>query len=833
MRKLPIAFGKSAHSKIWKNDSITFDELCDRLKKTTYTSETVEEYQNLPKPKRDEIKDIGGFVAGTLKDGKRKSGSVENRSIILYDGDRLKIGFIEEYKSSCCYESCLYTTHSHTPASPRARLLIPLTRDVTPNEYVAIARHLANILGMEQFDECSYKVNQLMYFPSTPADGEYIFEHIHGEWLDPDKFLSNYPDWQDYSTLPMSPRETNTHQASVQHQEDPLSKPGIIGAFCRAYTIEDAIATFLPDVYAPSVVEGRYDYIKGEGSAGVIIYDDKFAYSHHATDPASCKLCNAFDLVRIHKFGEYDEQLSLKLMLDFANNDERVTEMLDLENKENAYLDFSSVQPISDTDAIAWEQPIPFDNYDLPPFPIEALPTTIGEYAKAVSETTQTPLDMAAASALPIIALCIQNKYIICGKADWYEPLNLFENIIAEPSERKSPVLKAMMKPVTTYEIEYNKRNAHIVEASNMRKRVLEKRQKAIEEQVSKGKLEYSELDKIAEEISNFEEIKPLKLYVDDITTEKLTSTLADNNSKTAIISSEGGIFNMLSGMYSKTVNIDVALKAYSGDTIRVDRIGRASESIVNPSLTMLIMVQPNVLSGMMQNKVFRGRGLTARFLYVMPKSRVGTREYRTNPIPGELYIKYESLIHSLLEEEQFTPQIITLSPEADKLLEEFSLDLEPKIKTEYINISEWIGKLAGNILRISGILCRCNTVVKEEFLNEPEPLIVSKKDMENAIKLGMYFTKHAEAAFGLMGADDVVKGCKYMLDVIKEHNITEFNCHDIKRQCRSFKTAEELKPVLERLVDYDYIIPVNTTYSGKGRPSSQKYLVNPNYLGN
>ena len=222
---------------------------------------------------------------------------------------------------------------------------------------------------------------------------------------------------------------------------------------------------------------------------------------------------------------------------------------------------------------IKWETPIPFDEFTLPVFPIDALPRVVRDYALAVSESTQTPVDMSASAALGVLSICTQGKYRIRGKQDWVEPLNLYIVIIAEPSERKSAVISFSTRPVNEFESGHNKQNAAVMEASRMKKRILERRQKTLEEQMAKGKAEKADLDAIAAEIAEFKEKTPLRLYVDDITTEKLTSVLSDGGGKAAIVSAEGGIFDMLSGMYTKTVNIDVLLKGHSGDSIRVDRI--------------------------------------------------------------------------------------------------------------------------------------------------------------------------------------------------------------------------------------------------------------------
>ena len=286
----------------------------------------------------------------------------------------------------------------------------------------------------------------------------------------------------------------------------------------------------------------------------------------------------------------------------------------------------------------------------------------------------------------------------------------------------------------------------------------------------------------------------------------------------------------MLSGIYTKNVNIDVFLKGHSGDSIRVDRIGRNSESIMNPALTVLLAVQPNVLSGMMTNGTFRGRGLTARFMYCMPQSRVGDRLYRTQPIPDEVSRCYEVTIRNLLDEEKpQTPELIHLSPEADKLLEAFAGEVESKLKNEYSDIPDWAGKLVGAVLRISGLLCRAANAKCADFLDLSESAMVSPEQMTGAIAIGRYFTEHARAAYSLMGADDLVKQSKYTLDAIIKNGLTEFTRRDIMRICRSFKKTEQVQPVLNHLADLGYLALKDTEQPvGKGRPNNPAYLVNP-----
>lgn len=343
MRELSIAYGNSCFAKMWVNKTITWDDLCSRLSVTVRTTESAEEYPKLKKADRDKVKDKGGFVGGQLKDNRRKIETVVSRSMLTMDVDRADEGFIERFYKACTYAAALYTTHGHIPEMPRVRIIMPFTRDANIDEYAAIARYYAAEWGIDQFDECSYRPNQLMYWPTTPANGEFVFRKIEGDWLDPDQYLSAHPNWKDCSLLPTSSRESTVRNTDGKKQEDPLAKIGLVGAFCRSYSITAAIKKFLSDVYEPSTVDGRYDYIPADSNAGVVLYDDKFAYSHHATDPACGRLLNAFDLVRIHKFGDDDEKKSFSQMIEMALADNEVKTQLARERMEQADADFTDV----------------------------------------------------------------------------------------------------------------------------------------------------------------------------------------------------------------------------------------------------------------------------------------------------------------------------------------------------------------------------------------------------------------------------------------------------------------------------------------------------------
>lgn len=479
----------------------------------------------------------------------------------------------------------------------------------------------------------------------------------------------------------------------------------------------------------------------------------------------------------------------------------------------------------------SWDKLVPLDEVVLPTFPIDALPDVLKNYVSDVAESTQTPIDMAGVASLALMSIAMQPRYKVIGKSDWEEQLSLYCMIVAEPSDRKSAVFNQIIKVIQSFEAEYNDHHSIDVLKSQEEHASLEKRYKKATKDYENGKITKDEYDEAFRKYSTHKVIKPISLTLDDVTSESLTNEIESQDGCIALVSSEGGIFDIISGSYTNFPNIDIFLKGYSGDFIKVSRIGRPSLYVKNPRLTILLTVQPKVLESVVNNGTFTGRGLSARFLYSVPKSLVGSRKFETKPINFDNKKRFSDLIHKILKEPKSSTIYITLANDAYSLLKNYYEEFESRLITDLKDISGWAGKLVGNILRISALITRARNVKYDAFLYTPSTddsaeWIVQKEDMENAIKLGNYFLEHARFAFDFMDDNTTKKQALNFLEKLKASKVNEISFREASRMCKYMNKKEKATAVISLLVDYGYLREKQGT--SRAHNKGLVYEVNP-----
>ena len=367
-RKITISAGSNRRAMTWKPQTMLISELWARLQTPARGTETLAEYLNMKKAQQDDLKDVGGFMAGTLSGPRRKANNVTGRDVITLDLDNIPSGGTEDVLRrvealGCGY--CIYSTRKHSPAAPRLRVLLPVDRTMTADEYEPAARKMAEYIGLELMDPTTFEVSRLMYWPSCCSDSQYVYRWQDKPLISVNGLLAQYADWQDCTAWPQVPGALSLPKLAVK-QGDPEAKTGVVGAFCRTYDIYRAMDELIPGMYeAVDTMPGRYTYLGGSTTGGAVIYDNgKFLYSHHATDPCSGRLVNAFDMVRLHRFGDKDDEAqpgtptnrlpSYKAMCELAVQDADVAALMSQERYQEAVRDFEGVEPTNEEDPANW-----------------------------------------------------------------------------------------------------------------------------------------------------------------------------------------------------------------------------------------------------------------------------------------------------------------------------------------------------------------------------------------------------------------------------------------------------------------------------------------------
>lgn len=420
-KKIIITIGENRKSVNWKRQELLWSEFISKISNPITTTETFEAFIKLKKSEQDALKDVGGFIGGTLKNSRRKAENVISRCLVTLDADNINAGATNDILKivdglGCAY--AVYSTRKHCAAKPRLRIIIPLDKDVKPDEYEAIARKLADFIGMQIMDPSTFEASRLMYWPSCSKDSEYVFKYSDKPFAAATGILRMYKNWKDINEWPRLADESEIIKHTIQKQKDPLEKENIIGAFCKTYDIHQCIATFLSDVYEQGNLTDKYTYIKGSVANGATVYGEgKWLYSFHATDPASRVLCNSFDLVRIHKFGELDNDVkqgtpanklpSYLEMTKFALEDEKVGLCYERTKLEKAQAEFKE-NPLTENtieDNIIWRKN-------------KLKRSSTGQYEKTIHNAL-TILENDAGLKDKLIFDRFSNRFLVQAKLPW------------------------------------------------------------------------------------------------------------------------------------------------------------------------------------------------------------------------------------------------------------------------------------------------------------------------------------------------------------------------------------------------------------------------------
>lgn len=886
IRIATIRRGDRGHS---ENKKVSWASLCERLGDPVVDEKhTLPQYLDLPIDRQNKLKDVGSFVGGPFRDGIRKGTNLIHRSIVTLDVDSATDSQIESLRLGlsdlCKYEFFASTTRKHSKKKPRWRLVFPMTRPVEVEEYGPLARILASMLfdtvaeSMDATDDVSYRPAQVMYWPSVCKDA--LFETIHnkGKLLDPDFVLDNFGDWRDWTRLPFSEQRGQKRPAGGKKAEDPREKKGLIGAFCRVYDVPAAIEAFLADQYEPgdpNSQKPRYTYIHGSSSNGAVVEDDGlFLYSHHGTDPCAERLVNAFDLVRIHLFGEYDanepedarqtDLPSFKGMWKLVRDDEEVRGELDGyepyegpkfddlgDDEETSPPKKPKKQREKDDSDEFEEKPekkaadgpdmsiLKASRFPAPPFPVDLLGPFWADRVKKWANDKSAPVDYTATALLIGAASLIGNARRVSPRVGWVEPCILWGAVVGSPSSKKSPALDPVGDALTAIESEWIGPHKDALREWETEKRLAEQKRKIWE-----ARVDDAVQDKDADEENDIETMpqdcvvprKPVcrRAKITDSTLEALVYNLEGNPRGLLCLHDELSAWYSSFTRYSGGSSSDrsVWLQAYGGREYKVDRVKHLDAPVVIPSFAVSILggLQPDKLRDFLK---LSDDGLQARFLYAWPEPvfvRSSVSEEEDNGAAVALR-RLADLEMEIQSNGRPDPEILPMSGKAWKKFDQWCYD-------RLVDERHTTGALQGAYGKADGMVARLALVLEylwwaaDIFGDYEAPQRVSLKAVSAAIRLRDEYFKpmqvrvfnHGESG---AGSDKALRLAAWVLKEKPKSVTTHALTHKTYGCGFSPGDAKQAAEAIDFLVKAGWLAPAEARTGKRGRPM-REFTVDP-----
>jgi hypothetical protein len=501
----------------------------------------------------------------------------------------------------------------------------------------------------------------------------------------------------------------------------------------------------------------------------------------------------------------------------------------------HAALSWMGISPAAPVQVIEWMDIVPFVSRTITPLSAKLFPGFLGEMVEAVSTATETPIELAGLLGISIVSACIAKKVIICPEIGYKEPANIFTAVGMESGNRKTSVLQRMARPF----VEWEHAEADRLGPDRTRAISYRKTQEAQIDALRKKAARAADSTALKIQIAELEDSLPTvpvlpRLWVQDVTPEQLAVIMAEHGERIALLSDEGGVFDLLAGRYTKGApNLDVFLQAHSDASIRIDRGSRPPILMRHPALTVGISPQPQVLQNLADQPAFRGRGLLARFLYGLPPSPLGDRDLKVCPVPASVEDDYVAGILRLLKLEssvncygEATPWSLCFSPAAYGCWKEFQRTTEVLMKEggKLCLLRDWTAKLAGAAARLAAIL--------HSVCSDPsESHTIEVTTTEQALNIATRLIDHTLAVFDLMQRDTIIESAERIVRWLRKQNLATFTVRDCFCAHQAyFRKVDALHPALHLLEQHGYV-RLAPKSKAAGRPS-ETYRINPKLLG-
>ncbi|WP_457089482.1 YfjI family protein [Microvirga sp. P5_D2] len=414
------------------------------------------------------------------------------------------------------------------------------------------------------------------------------------------------------------------------------------------------------------------------------------------------------------------------------------------------------------------EPPMPLQR-ELPPaepFPVDALGTLLGEATTAIQVKTQAPRAICAQSVLGAAVLAVQGHADVRLPMGQTRPVSCYFITIGASGERKSTADNEALRPIRRHE-EALRRYLNGRDAwAKQRDQVLNNKKHYPDVETKEAGLKLLGPAPVAP-------LNPM-LICTEPTFEGIERLLPLGQPSLGVFSAEGGQFVGGHGMREETkLRTATSLSSmWDGQPIR--RVRASDGAIVLPGrrLALHLMVQPDVATILLSDRLLADQGLLSRLLVTAPPTAAGTRFWRETAVSDPAIDAFDMRLFGILRAplplaqgtlNELNPPALEFSSQARSRWIRFSDEVESEVGPggRLEPIRGLASKLAEHAARLAGILSLVRDVAGRE---------ISCESLEAGIELARHYAQEALRLEGASAIRPEIIRAKQLLTWLHEH---------------------------------------------------------------
>ena len=473
----------------------------------------------------------------------------------------------------------------------------------------------------------------------------------------------------------------------------------------------------------------------------------------------------------------------------------------------------------------------------------ELIPSAIRPWLTDISYRMQVPLICAAVLAFTMFSALLGRKVRMFPKSkdDWYEPSNLWCMLIMPSGLMKSPLMRAILKPLDELTKRLKREFEEIESAAKANETVLTARIKAEKEKLSdvykKDKPSDSRLadiDQITRTIRQLEQelksakVTPKRIVINDATTEKVAELCAENPNGLFLVRDELAGWLKTMEKPGREGDREFYLESSNGKgSYDVDRIKRGHIHIPALCLSILGGIQPSKIESYVESVVHghnQDDGLLQRF-NLMVHAELSKEFEFVDRAPNEVTQgEITELVRKMYEIEKLgflvTDNMIDFrfSERAQAIFNQYYCDLEVRLRSGSEDCDAFRSHI-GKYRKLVPVLALVFYVI-EIVASQRREQFVDERSISLALAWAEILESHAKQVYAF-ALNPEINAAMSLIGKIKKGKIKDgMTVREAKRlKGRYLKNKESFDLGLSVLIEKNWV-KLETIRQDRGAPS-------------